>query len=249
MADYTPTSNTPTGTTTTGPYVERRTEVDFFTRLRRISWGAVFAGLVVTLMVHILLSLLGMSIGFAAVDPATDNASAQNFFTGSAIYMGISGLISLFCGGWVAARFSGYAGTTEGLMHGFLTWGVATIASVFLLTSAVGGLFGVTTELIGQTTTAAAAASEPGEPGGLEDTEVAQNVEEEAEELAATARQRVQELQEEPGVALQRVSEGAAQAALWGFIALLLGACAAMLGGWAGKLKGEYAGYTETRTV
>lgn len=248
MADYNQTPGTPPGPGSPGgpTYYERRTEVDFFTRLRRVSWGAVFAGLVTTLMVHLILSLLGAAIGFAALDPAREDVTT-GFWTGSAIYMVIAGLIALFCGGWVAARFSGFAGTSEGVIHGFLTWGIATIASVFLLTSAIGGMFGMTTNLLGQTTTAAAEVTQPGEPGGVEDTEVAEELEQEAEELAATARQRLERI--DPEETLQTVSEGAAAAATWALVALLLGAAAAMLGGWAGKYKGERGAYTETRAV
>lgn len=36
---------------------------------KRISWGAVFAGLVVALVVQFILSLLGIGIGFGAMDP------------------------------------------------------------------------------------------------------------------------------------------------------------------------------------
>lgn len=41
--------------------------------LKRISWSAVFAGVIAALIVHILLGLLGTAIGVSVIDPQQEN--------------------------------------------------------------------------------------------------------------------------------------------------------------------------------
>src|SRR4051794_17786669 len=95
--------------------------------LKRISWPAVFAGLIIALAVELVLSVLGISIGATAVNPLTaDQSAAQGFGIGAAIWLIVVTIISLFIGGWVAGRLSGFARSTEGLLHGLVTWGTLT---------------------------------------------------------------------------------------------------------------------------
>jgi hypothetical protein len=53
--------------------------------LRRISWGAVFAGVVVATAVQVLLTLLGVAIGLGTVNPMRE----QNPFAGIGVGTGI----------------------------------------------------------------------------------------------------------------------------------------------------------------
>ncbi|RYE76981.1 MAG: PhnA-like protein, partial [Hyphomicrobiales bacterium] len=53
------------------------------TGLRRVSWGAIFAGAILTLVIQIMLSLLGVGIGLATLDPA-GNGSPDAATLGSA---------------------------------------------------------------------------------------------------------------------------------------------------------------------
>lgn len=110
--------------------------------VRRISWGAVAAGTVTALAIQVLLAMLGTGIGASTVDAlsAGDTPSAAAVGTGAAIWWVISSLLSLMLGGWVAGRLSGVQRTAEGGMHGMLTWAVAVLAMVYLVSSAAGSL-------------------------------------------------------------------------------------------------------------
>lgn len=119
--------------------------------LRRVSWGAIFAGLVVALVLEIVLSLLGIAIGASAINPLGEAQPAKGYGIGSVIWLGISSIISIFAGACVAGRLSGGPRKTDGMLHGVATWAVATLFSVFLLTSAVGNILGGATRLLGQT--------------------------------------------------------------------------------------------------
>ncbi len=106
---------------------------------RRISWGAIIAGAIIVIMVQLTLALLGLAIGLSTVDPMQEQQPTEGFFTGEMIWWVISGLIALFCGGVAAARLSGLR---TGLLHGLVTWGLVTLLSIWMLTSAVGTIIG-----------------------------------------------------------------------------------------------------------
>jgi hypothetical protein len=56
--------------------------------------------------------------------------------------MGISFLISLFAGGYVTARLAGSLQRVNGILHGLVVWGIVSLASVYLMTTAAGSLLG-----------------------------------------------------------------------------------------------------------
>lgn len=111
----------------------------------RISWGAIFAGAIIALATQIVLSLIGMAIGLATLNPTTgDSPSGATLGTGAAIWVVISSLISLFLGGYIAARL---AGRFNGWLHGLITWGTLTLLTLMLLTTAAGQLIGAASGL------------------------------------------------------------------------------------------------------
>lgn len=59
-------------------------------------------------------------------------------------------------GGWVAGRLSGVVRTAEGGMHGMLTWAVAVLAMVYLVSSAAGSLVRGAAGVVGTAATVAA---------------------------------------------------------------------------------------------
>lgn len=115
---------------------------------RRVSWGAIFAGFFITIVIQLTLTLLGAAIGAATINPLQEQNPTQGLALGSAIWLGISGLISLWVGTCVAGRLAGGPRRADGLLHGVVTWSLAELAMVLLLTSAVGGAIGGTGALI-----------------------------------------------------------------------------------------------------
>ncbi|MDB5106830.1 MAG: hypothetical protein JWP91_4519 [Fibrobacteres bacterium] len=123
--------------------------------LRRISWGAVFAGLIVAVMVSLILALLGMSIGLGAVNPTEEANPFSGLGIGAAIWWVASSLVSLFFGGWVAARMAGIPKGFDGALHGVLTWGLLTLLTFYFLGTTIGKLVGGVSSLVGQGLSAA----------------------------------------------------------------------------------------------
>lgn len=109
----------------------------------KVSWGAIFAGVVVALVVQVLLTVLGLGIGVATLDPgAADNPAASTFSIVAGIWYVVSGIIAAFAGGYVAARMSGRPDPTTGAFHGLTTWAFTTLVVLYLLTTAVGTIVG-----------------------------------------------------------------------------------------------------------
>lgn len=107
-------------------------------KVSRISWGAILAGTLTALAVVFMLNLLGIGIGLTTIDPMTETDPFSGLGTGALIWMGLSNLVALFVGGLVAGRMSGLPSNSDGGLHGFLTWALFALISVYLITSTIG---------------------------------------------------------------------------------------------------------------
>lgn len=109
----------------------------------RLSWGAAFAGVVIAVAVQLVLGILGTGIGLSMVDPVEGTTpGATGFGIGAGIYWLITTILALGLGGYAAARVSGVTERFDALVHGLVVWGVTLILTLYLLTSAVGGIIG-----------------------------------------------------------------------------------------------------------
>ncbi len=117
---------------------------DFRKRRRRVSWGAIFAGTAVVIAVSMLLSILGSAIGMFILEPTSPEPFSGVFGTVS-VWTGVSILIGLACGGFVAGKLAG----ADGFIHGFVVWSVTMIAGVLLVGSITAGVARMTGKAIG----------------------------------------------------------------------------------------------------
>lgn len=111
--------------------------------INRVAWGAIFAGVVLALVIQVLLTMLGAGLGIATLDPGTaDNPAASTFSITGALWFAVSGIIAAFAGGYIAARMSGRTVPTTGALHGLTTWAFTTLVVLYLLTTTAGSLVG-----------------------------------------------------------------------------------------------------------
>lgn len=123
---------------------------------RRVSWQAIFAGVIVAISVQILLSLLGAGVGLGMVHTtASATPDAGSFGIGAGLWWLISNLIALAAGGYVSAWLAGITLRFDGMLHGLVTWGITMLLTVYLLSSAVGGMLGGALSVTGSTLSAA----------------------------------------------------------------------------------------------
>lgn len=118
--------------------------------LNDVSWGAIFAGAVMALVVQVVLNLLGVGIGMATLDPGTgDNPGLGAFGTGAAIWFAVSTILAALIGGIAAGRLSGRPKASTAAWHGVTSWAVSTLFVVYLLGSGIGALVGGTVSTLG----------------------------------------------------------------------------------------------------
>jgi hypothetical protein len=101
----------------------------------RVSWSGIWAGVLVALGTLLVLSALGLAIGFSAdardVDP-------QKIGTGAIVWSRISLLIALFLGGMTAARMSLVWDRPTALAQGVLVWVASLLVGLLLNANGVG---------------------------------------------------------------------------------------------------------------
>ncbi|MGG5817802.1 hypothetical protein [Falsiroseomonas sp. HW251] len=107
----------------------------------RISWGAVLAGGVIAAAISATLNILGAAIGATTVDAvAHATPGATSFGIGAVAWMVVANTIALAAGGYTAARLSGSADGTDGVLHGLAVWAIAFLVSAVLLGNLLAGV-------------------------------------------------------------------------------------------------------------
>ena len=144
----------------------------------RISWGAIFAGVVLAIAIQLVLGILGTGIGLSLVNPVEGTTpGATGFGIGAGLYWIVTTVIALGAGGYAAARVAGVHDRFDGLVHGLVVWGVTLILTLYLLTSAVGGIIGGAFRTVGAVASAAgsgigAAAPKVADVAGVDTSDV-----------------------------------------------------------------------------
>ncbi len=113
-----------------------------------VSWGAIAAGAAAAASLSLILLILGLGLGLTSVSPwARDGISAATFGVSTILWLTLTQLVASAMGGYLAGRLR--TKWTEvhsdevyfrDTAHGFLTWGVATLATAALLTSVIGSI-------------------------------------------------------------------------------------------------------------
>jgi hypothetical protein len=101
--------------------------------LNKVSWGAIWAAVMVTIGMEALFLSFGLLIGGAL--------GGSTIWT--MIWYLVTMAVSFYIGGWTAARFSNSVDRGTRVLHGLATWGLATLATVLI----VGAVFWGTVRL------------------------------------------------------------------------------------------------------
>ncbi|MDB5667037.1 hypothetical protein [Cypionkella sp.] len=98
--------------------------------INQISWGAVMAGVVLTLALQLILNMLGIGIGAASLNPGQGpgaNPEAATLGIGAGIWFLAAGVIASFVGGYAAGRLGGKPKESTSGWHGLVTWALSTL--------------------------------------------------------------------------------------------------------------------------
>jgi hypothetical protein len=114
-----------------------------------VSWPAIIAGAVTAAAVSLALLVLGSGLGFATMSPWRPNATLTTISVATVIWLIIMQWLASGLGGYITGRLrTKWSGThTDEVFfrdtaHGFLTWALATVITVALLSSTAASVAG-----------------------------------------------------------------------------------------------------------
>jgi len=114
----------------------------------RVHWGPVWAGFFTAMTAMIMLGLLGVAIGLTvSEDPTWARGDPRAGTMGAAVWGGITGVVSYFVGGWVAAKMSAIFSRGWGAWNGALVFMLSLPITLVLASSGLGSLFGAVGQL------------------------------------------------------------------------------------------------------
>jgi hypothetical protein len=193
----------------------------------RVSWGAIWAGVMIALGLELLFTLFGFFIGFGMYHYQAPNPWA-GIGPWTAVWYLVTAAISMFFGAWSAARLSGNPVREAGVLHGLATWGLATFVTVLIVSV---GTWSVVRAGMNMLTAAAittqAVAGTPNAPPAVA------NSAEEANRAAA-------QLAQNAGPTAQATADTISKVSLLTWGGVLLGFITAILGGIAGRTPGVF---------
>jgi hypothetical protein len=219
--------------------------------LSRVSWGSVFAGLLIATALQIVLTVLGAAIGLTALN---GEDSGKAFGIGAGIWALLVPLVTLFVGGMTAGRLANVRDRADGFVHGALVWALSLLLATYLVGTGASRILGGTLNLAGNLTgSAVSAAGNAASGAGVGDlTAARERVMAEArarglsEEEARASANRLQESAGEVADKAQAVAAGGAWLAL---LALGLSLAAAAFGALRGLPRTAHATHSRAANV
>lgn len=195
--------------------------------LPRISWGAVIAGVILSLIAYLILTVLGTAIGASVLSPLTQPDPARGFAFGSGAYMIVMTVIAVFIGSY----FAGRCAPVLGWLHGLLAWAVMIIVMAYGATSLVGSAVNAAGSIASTGATATAAAG-PSAASGTMMSSFKEQVQ--GAVASATAMASSPQAEADTRQAADTAARGVARASWFSFAALVVGAIIAIVSGVAG---------------
>jgi len=186
-----------------------------------VSWGATFAGVILSLIVYLVLSVLGTAIGATLLSPLSQPDPMRAFGFGSGVWMIVTTVVAVFTGSYLAGRCA----PVFGWLHGLLAWAVMILFVVYGMASLVGGAVSVAGNVSTAGATVGAAQSQA--PGG---NPVVDSVKQQVQSLAASAASVASSPQAEQNArqTADTAARAVARATWFSFAALVVGAIIAL---------------------
>lgn len=132
-----------------------------------VSWGAIFAGALAAASLALILLMLGSGLGLTSISVFEDQGiNAETFGIAAIAWLTFTQIAASGMGGYLAGRLRTKWVDTHtdevyfrDTAHGFLTWALALIISVTLLTTAISSIVGGGAKAIGSVVGGAATAT------------------------------------------------------------------------------------------
>ncbi|WP_250536858.1 YrzE family protein [Caballeronia sp. AZ10_KS36] len=196
--------------------------------LPRLSWGAIIAGVILSMIVYLIMSVLGTAIGASLLAPMSKPDALRGFGFGSGVWVIITTVLAVFVGSYYAGRCA----PVLGWLHGLLSWAVMTLLIVYGMTSLITGA--VSTAGSVAATSAQVGATAANQAGG--GSQIIDSAKQQLQAAVASAASAASspEAEQNARQAAETAAKGVARASWFSFAALVVGAIISIVSGGAG---------------
>ena len=199
--------------------------------LPRLSWGSVIAGVILSLIVYLVMSVLGTAIGASLLSPMTQPNPLHGFGFGSGVWMIVTTVLAVFVGSY----FAGRCAPVLGWLHGLLAWAVMILLVAYGMTSLVGsaastaGRMAATGAQVG-----ASAAANAGNSSGASGTAIPSMQQLQGALASAASEASSPQAEQDARQTADTAARVLARASWFSFAALVVGAIISIVSGAAG---------------
>lgn len=196
--------------------------------LPRLSWGSVIAGVILSSIVYLIMSVLGTAIGASLLSPLAHPNPLRGFGFGSGVWVIVTTVLAVFVGSY----FAGRCAPVLGWLHGLLSWAVMTLLIVFGMTSLIGGAVST----VGSVAATSAQVGATAANQSIADTSAVNSAKQQVQTAVASAASAASSPAAEQDVrqAADTAARAVARASWFSFAALIVGAIIAIVSGSAG---------------
>ena len=196
--------------------------------LPRLSWGSVIAGVILSSIVYLIMSVLGTAIGASLLSPLSRPDPLRGFGFGSGVWVIVTTVLAVFIGSY----FAGRCAPVLGWLHGLLSWAVMTLLIVFGMTSLIGGAVSTAGSVAATSAQVGATAANQTNT----DPSVINSAKQQVQAAIASAASAASspEADQNARQVADTAARGAARAGWFSFAALIVGAIIAIVSGGAG---------------
>ncbi|SAK56880.1 hypothetical protein AWB76_02369 [Caballeronia temeraria] len=196
--------------------------------LPRLSWGSIIAGVILSMIVYLIMSVLGTAIGASLLAPMSKPDPLHGFGFGSGVWVIVTTVLAVFIGSY----FAGRCAPVLGWLHGLLSWAAMTLLIVYGMTSLITDAVSTAGSVAATTAqVAATAANQSGTTPSIVDNAKQQIQAAAASAASAASGPQAEQTARETADAAAR---GVARASWFSFAALIVGAIIAIVSGGAG---------------
>jgi hypothetical protein len=196
--------------------------------LPRISWASVIAGVILSSIVYLIMSVLGTAIGASLLSPLSQPNPLHGFGFGSGVWLIVTTVLAVSTGSY----FAGRCAPVLGWLHGLLSWAVMTLLVLYGMSSLLSGAISTAGSVAATGAQVGATAANQGRDTGDLLNSAKQQVQ--AAVASAASAASSPQAQHDAREAADTGARAVARASWFSFAALVVGAIIAAVSGGAG---------------
>jgi hypothetical protein len=149
------------------------------------TWSAIFSGVIASLVVQILLTMLGLGVGLLTLDTSTAASAPFGVSWAAFLWWAATGIFSSFVGGTFAAMHSPSQNENVRIGHAVASWAVTLVIIAAAASLSAGGAANIASNLAGPGSMTSTRLQVLSRPAGTGTAPTAQQLEQARKQFAA----------------------------------------------------------------